>query len=208
MRGLCFIVVVTIIATSSRARAEERYAVVIGNNRGESGELPLRYAEADAEKVASVFLDVGGVAGENLALLRGATADEVRQALIIVNERIRSQDPENTSLIVYYSGHADAEALHLGNSTLTVEELRGLVQGSSAAFRLLLVDACRSGGFTQVKGATKVPPSMVLFKDQVVGEGMAYLSATAANEDAQESEEIRGSFFTHYLVSGLLGAAD
>ena len=34
------------------------------------------------------------------------------------------------------------------------------------------------------------------------------LAATAASEDAQESDELRGSFFTHYLVSGLLGAAD
>jgi hypothetical protein len=34
------------------------------------------------------------------------------------------------------------------------------------------------------------------------------LTSSAANEDALESREIGGSFFTHHLVSGLRGAAD
>ena len=207
-RQLFVMVLLSCVGFASSALAETRHAIVIGNNRGEPGEVPLRYAEADAEKVASVLLDVGGVAAENLVLLQGADVDDIRRALVTVNERIRAGEPDNTSLIVYYSGHADENALHLGESSLSAEELRGLVQGSAAAFRLLLVDACRSGGFTQVKGGTMIPPSALLFQDNIVGEGMVYLSATAANEDAQESEEIRGSFFTHYLVTGLLGAAD
>jgi len=40
------------------------------------------------------------------------------------------------------------------------------------------------------------------------GQGLAFLTASSANEDAQESDELRGSFFTHHFVSGLLGAAD
>ncbi len=206
MLRLVMTTLLCLIAAEGRAMAEVRHAIVIGNNRGESGENPLRYAEDDAEKIAAVLLDVGGVAAENLVLLRGVEA--ARRALVTVNERIRGGEPENTSLIVYYSGHADETALHLGDSLLSVEELRGLVQGSAAAFRLLLVDACRSGGFTQVKGGTIIPPTTLQFHDDLVGEGMVFLSATAANEDAQESEEIRGSFFTHYLVTGLLGAAD
>jgi len=35
-----------------------------------------------------------------------------------------------------------------------------------------------------------------------------FLTSSAADEDAQESDEIRGSFFTHALVSALLGAGD
>jgi hypothetical protein len=40
------------------------------------------------------------------------------------------------------------------------------------------------------------------------GHGLAVLAASASHEDAQESDEIRGSYFTHALVSGLMGAAD
>ena len=195
------------VATTS-ARAEDRFAVVIGNNLGETGEAPLRYAEADAARVASVLLDIGGVRAENLVLLQGQDGGAVRRALIAVNERIRRGRPKQAVLVVYYSGHADEVALHLGDTSLSLDEVRGLVQGSAAAFRLSIVDACRSGGLTRVKGGTIVPRTRVLVYDDAVGEGTVFLTATSANEDAQESETIRGSFFTHFLVTGLLGAAD
>jgi hypothetical protein len=35
-----------------------------------------------------------------------------------------------------------------------------------------------------------------------------FLTSSAAGEDSQESDELRGSFFTHHLASGLRGAAD
>jgi hypothetical protein len=38
--------------------------------------------------------------------------------------------------------------------------------------------------------------------------GHAFLTSSAANEVAQESDRIAASFFTYYLVSGLRGAAD
>jgi hypothetical protein len=38
--------------------------------------------------------------------------------------------------------------------------------------------------------------------------GHAILTSSAATEAAQESDRIQGSYFTHYLVSGLRGAAD
>jgi len=44
--------------------------------------------------------------------------------------------------------------------------------------------------------------------EQLSGEGVVFLTSSSANEDAQESDEIQGSFFTHYFRSGLLGAAD
>jgi hypothetical protein len=40
------------------------------------------------------------------------------------------------------------------------------------------------------------------------GDGIAFLTASSAQEDAQESDELQGSFFTHAFVTGLLGAAD
>ncbi|WP_437303308.1 hypothetical protein [Sorangium sp. So ce388] len=34
------------------------------------------------------------------------------------------------------------------------------------------------------------------------------MTASSVNEEAQESDALGGSFFTHYLTSGLMGAAD
>lgn len=39
-------------------------------------------------------------------------------------------------------------------------------------------------------------------------EGRVYITSSAAGERAQESDEIQGSVFTHYLLAGLRGAAD
>ena len=36
----------------------------------------------------------------------------------------------------------------------------------------------------------------------------AYLTSSSEDEASQESDQIGSSFFTHYLVSGLRGAAD
>ncbi len=38
--------------------------------------------------------------------------------------------------------------------------------------------------------------------------GFAVLTSSTASERSQESDELRGSFFTHFVVSGLRGAAD
>lgn len=76
---------------------------------------------------------------------------------------------------------------------------------------MLVLDACRSGVLTATKGAKPaqeftLPAATVASDSQT--QGYVVLTAAAAGEDAQESELLRGSFFTHHFVSGLLGAAD
>jgi Caspase domain len=185
----------------------ERFAVVVGNNLGAAEDGPLRYAEADAARLAAVLREVGDVRPTNLILLRGEDADTVRRTLIAVNERVRAAG-DQTVLLVFYSGHADAQALHLGSSRLELAELEQLVRGSAARFRLLILDACRSGALTRVKGGTPVPPFDVRVSERVPGEGAVFLTSSSASEDSQESDELKGSFFSAALVSGLLGAAD
>jgi hypothetical protein len=185
----------------------DRFAVVVGNDRGHASDQPLRWAEADAARVAGVLQEVGGVRPENLVLLRGQDAGAARRALIAVNDRIRGGGRQAV-LFVYYSGHADAGALHLGESALELPELEQLVRGSAAAFRLLILDACRSGALTRVKGGQPIPPFPLGGGDRLPGEGAVFLTSSSASEDSQESDELKGSFFTHALVSGLLGAAD
>jgi hypothetical protein len=190
------------------ARAQvERFAIVVGNNFGEASEASLSYAETDAERMASTLESVGGVRPENLVLLRGQDAGTFRRTLIAINDRVRAAGRQSV-LVVYYSGHSDAQALHLGASALELSELEQLVRGSAANFRLLIVDACRSGALTRVKGGTPVAPFDLHLEERVAGEGAVFLTSSSASEDSQESDEIKGSFFTHALISGLLGAAD
>lgn len=185
--------------------APRRVAVVIGANAGLPGETPLRYAEADAERIARILRDLGGFGAADVLLLTRTDADEVRRALIAVNARLRAE--RNALLFVYFSGHGDAESLHLAETRFDMGELRELLAGSPARTRVLVVDACRSGAVTRVKGGRPGPAFAIDFEAGNV-EGMAILTSSAAGEDSQESDDLGASIFTHFLASALQGAAD
>ena len=111
-------------------------------------------------------------------------------------------------LFAYYSGHADAQNLHLGDTEFPTEELSNLVRLSQAKLKVLLVDACRSGALTRVKGGRPVAPFQIGLQDMLRNEGYAIITSSSAGEDAQESEALRSSIFTHHFLAGLRGPAD
>jgi hypothetical protein len=199
--------VVLIALGAGAGRAEpRRFAVVIGEVEGGSGDERLLFAEDDATQVASLLKELGGFRPEDVVVLTRTTAAEVRRVLIGMNTRLR--DVSDSLLFVFYSGHADAENLHLGASTLPTSELRDLIYGSAATARILVIDACRSGGVTRRKGGHAGPAFAIDLDEQLRAEGVAILTSSAASEDSQESDALRASFFTHFLVSALRGAAD
>jgi hypothetical protein len=202
----------TLVSAARTARAAiQRYAVLVGSNRGDSDEPELRYAESVAQRMGAVLREVGHFPPENSVILNGESATGVQRALIAVNDRIRAAQGipgAQVVLFVYYSGHADAEALHLNGTRLELLAIDQLVRSSAAAFRVLVVDACRSGSLTRLKGGTPAPAFAVQVDETLDGEGTVFLTSSSANEDAQESDAVGGSFFTHYLRSGLLGPAD
>lgn len=188
----------------------ERFAVIVGNDRGLANDGPLQYAASDATRVYDVLRELGGFQPVNMVLLRDESADTLRKTLITVNDRIRATlalPGTQALLFVYYSGHADADDLHLSGTRFGIGEFVQLARGSAANFRLVVLDACRSGALTRVKGG-QIRAPFALPDEHQLGDGSAFLTATTASEDAQESDELRGSFFTQAFVSGLLGAAD
>jgi hypothetical protein len=205
-------VVGTCLAMAGQAfAAVERFAVIIGNNSGRPTELPLRYAESDADRVHETLKGVGGFAAENILLLKGEKAPAVTRALIATNDRVRAaigRPGTQVMLLVYFSGHADNTALHLADTDFELRTLEQLVRSSAAAFRVLVLDACRSGALTRAKGGAPGPPFLESLQRPLDSQGAVFLTSSSSTEDAQESDEIQGSFFTHYLTSALLGAGD
>ena len=69
-------------------------------------------------------------------------------------------------------------------------------------------DACRGGSWTRSKGLTAAPAIELKAPFSLQSEGTVLFAASSGLESAHESDRLRGSFFTHHLVGGLLGAAD
>ena len=106
-----------LVAFACEAVAGNRYALLLGNDAGDRDEQRLRYAERDADRLAAALVGVGGFAPGDVVVVRGGDAEAARGALISLNARIRQAGGSDAMLIVYYSGHADAERLHLGASS-------------------------------------------------------------------------------------------
>jgi len=190
---------------STSARAEVlRHALVVGSNAPSAELAPLRYAEDDAQRVAALLIELGGFPADEVTLLRSPTAEQLRAALDM-HEHI-AEDTGEDLFLFYYSGHADEQGLRLGEGQISFDELRGDLRDMPAEVRLGVLDACRSGEITRLKGLAITAP--FLDQDDLTAEGEAWLTASSADESAQESDRLQGSFFTHYLISGLRGAAD
>lgn len=182
-----------------------RFAVVA--TAGEAaGQTPLRYVDADAERVLGVLGELGGIDGSRVLRVRNATPATLRVALATAESALRG-DPEAV-LVVYFSGHAEERGLLLGNDRFDYQELRSFLAKSSVRTRVVLLDACRSGGALVGKGGRPAGSFDVRSLRSETVSGAAIIAASTASEQAQESSRIEGSFFTHHLVSGLRGAAD
>ena len=186
----------------------ERFALAIGANEGGAERVLLRYAHADAEAFLSVMQQLGGLSKSRALILRGPTAAEVRTTFEKLAGQMQAavRQGKRVQFVFYYSGHSDGLGLRLRQELLPYRELRAEIAGLPAAVKIAVLDSCSSGVFTRSKGGKHVAPFLVDLSNEV--RGHAFLTSSAASEAAQESDALAGSFFTHYLVSGLRGAAD
>ena len=202
------VVLVLCVQDISAAKTIHRFVLVAGANLGGDEREPLRYAVSDAERFMRILEEMGGVEEGNQVILREPSTDDFRLALLDLRDRViqTSRDESRVEVVLYYSGHADEEGLLLGEDRLTYRTLRDAMDIIQADAHITVLDACASGAITRLKGGQRQKAFMVDTSSDM--QGYAFLTSSSENEAAQESDRIRGSFFTHYLVSGLRGAAD
>ena len=189
----------------------QRFMLVIGANSAGADRPKLRYAVSDAERFARVLVELGGVIRANEIVLRQPTLQELTAALDLLDARVSevrraSGAQGRTEVLVYYSGHADEQGLLIGDDRYSYRALRTRLDRIPADVRIAVLDACASGAFTRIKSGRTRPAFLV--DESADMRGHAFLTSSAATEAAQESDRIRASYFTHYLVSGFRGAAD
>jgi len=182
-----------------------RILVAVGHGQGLEHERPLRYAERDASKVVGVLTSLGGVPTDKVTLLLKPTAAAFRAAIVGASAKAGQHTRSDVTFVLYFSGHGDRSALHLGNETVAMSEVRRLVQSVPAALRVVVLDACRS---SRAKGMSAEQGFAISLGSPEGSSGTAWLYASADGEAAQESDQLSGAVFTHAWVTGLRGAAD
>ncbi len=190
---------------ASTAHAERRFALLVGANDGWATDRSLRYAHDDATRVKEVLQQLGSVAEADTTILFDPTTKELDQALAKIEGQLAAAT-EPTLFFFFYSGHADASALHLRGPVLALTTLADRLSNTKAGLTIAVLDACRSGAILGTKGAMPVPAVRLLADEPV--QGFALLSSSGADELAQESKALAGSIFTHHWVSALRGAGD
>jgi hypothetical protein len=183
---------------------------LVGNNVGGGDTIDLHYAEDDAKRMKSVLGELGGYQNADVRLVLGRSSDDLLLTLDDLETSIRAAKAEgvHTTLLLYYSGHAKTGQLFMGPSRLPMTQLKAKLSSSAADIRIGIIDSCESGAITREKGGRRGPSFLFDVDDREAARGLILISSSSENESSQESDELGGSFFTHYLTSGLRGDAD
>jgi caspase domain-containing protein len=186
----------------------KRFAIFAGSNNGGDKRVQLEYAESDALSMYEVFSEIGGLLQEDTIIITDPGTSDIYSAfdkmkILIDSERDKSR---RTEFFFYYSGHSDEMGILPAGDILNYSELREKINQMDTDVRIAVLDSCSSGAFTRLKGGIKKAPFLV--DESVDTTGHAFLTSSSENEAAQESDMIEGSYFTHYLISALRGAAD
>jgi hypothetical protein len=190
-----------VFLASMLASAEgPRIALLVGDDVGLADEQRLRSTGTDVDRLGAVIQELGDFAPADVHVLKDRTAAEILDAV----DALATGSPASIFLF-YYSGHADAGALHPNGTLLPVDLLLHRLRAVRADLRIGILDACQSGASARAKGSVPAAPFHVRVEDQT-STGDILISSSAADEQSFEADH--GGLFTLHWTAGLRGAAD
>jgi hypothetical protein len=190
------------------------YALVIGVASYEH--MPsLKYTDDDAYQVYAFLKspEGGAIPNENIKVLVDDAA--TKNNILMSMEQLFSKADENDVVLLYMSGHglegsfipSDFDGYR---NQLPYNDITKILNKSRAKHKLCIADACHSGSLVGSKGNSFTPAVNKYYS--ILGDletgGTAMLLSSAANELSLEYSGLRQGVFSHYLMSGLRGAAD
>jgi len=219
------------IAGAQSNAAVAQFAIVIGNNNPEgNGPGRLRFADDDAVLTNQLLLDAGVeshllVAPDedtrqmhpNFSPDGAPRLPDLERVFVAVLRKMQAhiKRGEKTELLLFYSGHGDAENgegyVVLEGARLTRTRLFDLLSRSPATRNHVFVDACKSYFLVYAKGpggqrtAFSTP-----FVSAVPGKlaNTGFVLSTSSDHDSHEWDRYQAGIFSHELRSALRGAAD
>jgi len=205
-----FALAVLVVAAPLRAHAAtpgRSIAMLVGANAPAPGRTPLQFALRDAALMADTLARTGRFTKADIVTLLEPGPRQVLAELERVASSARESDGPGL-FVFYYSGHSDGQHLFPGGEALALTDLRAAIQRLPARVHVAILDTCRGGSWTNTKGLSVGPPLRAIDLLDADTAGTALLSSSSGVENAHEAAVYGGSFFTHHVAAGLLGAAD
>jgi len=215
------------------------YALLIGvdQNRVEKYALPEVARDVAALREVLVHPERCAYPADNVRVLTGpeATRDDILDGLAWLEDRIQGHGSDNTTAIVYYTGHGlrggpsspgsfylvpyDLREGRIASRSLRAVDLAAEIEALNPRRLLVVLDCCHAGGMG-VKGGTytgaAVPPSLLMkgvgpgakgLESLAQGHGRAVLSSSTGEQTSYLRRDRRMSIFTYHLIEALTGHA-
>ncbi len=200
------ILLTSILLLSTNAFAAQKVALVIGNSQYQNVQDSLKNPVNDAKAIAARFKELGF----DTEMIPNANLDTMLEAI----NRARSKVDANGTLVFYYAGHGvqldgknylvpvDARMANpdrVQRETIQVKEVINKFNDSSAAVRVLMLDACRNDPFPK---AHRSGTRGLAREELQLNKGMMVLYAASQGEVAEDGAANHGTF-TDALLRGL-----
>lgn len=186
------------------------WAVIIGIARYEH--MPsLKYTDDDAYRMyAFLKSPEGGALPDNqINILIDEQASRANIIEVMENTFLRAD--ENDVVLLYYSGHGlEGSFIPIDyngyENKLHHDDIKFILDQSSAKHKVCLADACHSGSFASRHVTTRINDLYSGFEN--ANNSTAFMMSSASKEVSLEGGGLRQGIFTHYLLRGLKGEAD
>lgn len=212
--------------------------LIVGWNGGGFGLPPLRYADDDALRFAATLgADSSGLLRPKMVVLTqldAETAAHAPNANVVsgpptrvrlraaIDDFVRdlAASKKRHRVFVIYAGHGLTNRLLLAPSdgqdeTFSGYELRAavtqLAQANAHAEIFVFIDACRSQSLFTTRGGLDGPDLSAVIdnlEQQPLGTQVGVLTAATSAKPAGELHRLESGYFSHVLLSGIVGAAD
>lgn len=160
----------------------------------------LMLPENDAKIIANLFK----TRTKNVITMTGryATRDNIVKAMSDQFKRAKKED----MVVFFFSGHGYEQGFcpydmgYKNKHALTYEDVYAIFRTSKAKRKVVIADACMSGGLRQEQKSNQNPAKQ--------SSDVVMFLSSRTNEYSIENRKMANGFFTTYLDRGLRGGAD
>lgn len=199
------------------------YVVSIGINKYKNPGLDLNYARADAQAFARLIREKSAALFQDIKLLELYDQDATRANILSKLDQLAAQVSPEDVFFFYYAGHGsmvdnqfyfiptESVSLYqkdkLAQESIQALEMQQKFRNIKALKQLVILDACQSGGSTEVlaqRGATEEKALAQLSRSS----GVHVLAAAGSEQYASEFGSLGHGLFTFVILNALNGNAD